>query len=175
MHDRQSTKFYKYPSYTNELPASSKLRSLKRNLLTLYSITKTCSTSLEEFKLKRRLKLMLKKNQRNKRQSCSNNKKDLPKCRSSNRQHTSHHRATWINIRIQACLTTNTRSTCSIWLLKSKMILPHSRQPLSNTRVVQVNLTAMMKRKALQVHLGQVECQAVIMKTHISQESTKTT
>ena len=178
MHDRQSTKFCKYPYCTSELPASFKLKYSKRNLPILYSITKMCSTNLEKYKLIRRQRQMLKKSKRSNRQNYSNSKKGLPKWRFSNKQHTSHLRATWINIKIQACSTMNIQSTCSIWLRKLKTIPHLSRQLHSNTQVVRANLIAMMKKKH-RAHPGdlRLQCRATIQagKTHISQESTRMT
>ena len=176
MHDRRSIRFCKYQYCTSELPASSKPKSLKRNLPTLFSIIKTCSMSLEEFKLKRRPKPTLRKKRRNKLKSCSNSKKGLRKCRLGNKHHTSHHRATWTNIKIQACSTTNTQNMCSIQRLKLKMIPAHSRQPHSKCRVAQVNLTATMK-KTRRARARPRQCLRTIqtMKTHINQESTKMT
>ena len=176
MHGRRSIKFCKYPYCTSELPASSKLKYSKRNLLTLYSITKMYSTNLGEFKLIRKPKLTLKKSKRNRWQNCSNSKRGLLKWRFSNKQHTSRLRATWTSIKIQAYSTTNIRSMCSIWRLKLKTIPHPSRQPHSNTQVDQVSPTAMMKKKH-QAHLVdlRLQCHATIlipptMKMRISQE-----
>ena len=121
---------------------------------------------------------MLKKSKRSNRQNYSNSKKGLPKWRFSNKQHTSHLRATWINIKIQACSTMNIQSTCSIWLRKLKTIPHLSRQLHSNIQVVRANLIAMMKKKH-RAHPGdlRLQCRATIQagKTHISQESTRMT